>query len=164
MGTEKQLYCNTLSGLPAPSLTCLRIFPTQQIEWPVKTRVSCITLLFKTLQWLHISLRIKASIVITVYKFPWGLITWPLSDFTASLLALLGHAALWYHLYSCLRAFELAPLSAWNALPTDILNACFLTFLRSLSKCHLIGMICSGHFYKMATAPPHFISILIIAI
>lgn len=88
MGAEEQLYCSTLSGLPAPSLTCLQAFPTQQIDWPVKTRVSCIILLFKTLHWLHISLRIKANIFITVYKFPWDLVTWHLSDFTAYLLTL----------------------------------------------------------------------------
>ena len=69
-----------------------------------------------------------------------------------------------YFLYSYLRAFELAPLSAWNTLPTHILNACPLTFLRSLFKRHLIGMTFSGHLYKMVTAPPHFISILIVAI
>lgn len=128
----------------------------------VKTRVSCITLLFKTLHWLHISLR--GNIFITVYKFPWDLVTWHLSDFTAYLLTLLPPCFLSVISFTPVSEPLNLLLSPPGVLPTDILNACSLTFLRSLFKCHLIGMTFSDHFYKMVTAPPHFISILIIAI
>lgn len=154
------------SFIPIPSLVYLllpsSIFRLSQlIRQTVKTRVSCITLLFKTLRWLHISLR--GNIFITVYKFPWDLVTWHLSDFTAYLLTLLPPCFLSVISFTPVSEPLNLLLSPPGALPTDILNACSLTFLRSLFKCHLIGVTFSGHLYKMVTAPPHFISILIIA-